>query len=185
MALLETQTVPVARPQGGSEASAEPVLAAKRPPNSGGLLLVGLYKLSKAIFFGAMGAGALHLIHHNFGDFVMGVVDRLPIDPESHFVGLIMDRADLVNHHELRQFSMATFAYSVTCLIEGTGLMRRKVWAEYLTTILTAMALPWETYELIHHFTWLKVGVILVNLGVLIYLLWVLKQKRQQGEVPA
>ena len=176
MALLETPISPATRPHSGSEAAAP----AQRPANSGGLLVVGIYKLSKAIFFGAMGAGALHLIHHNFGDFVMGVVDRLPIDPESHLVGLIMDRADLINHHQLRQFSMATFAYSGTCLIEGIGLMRRKVWAEYLTTILTAMALPYETYELIHHPSWLKVGVILVNLLVLLYLLWVLKQKRVQ-----
>jgi uncharacterized membrane protein (DUF2068 family) len=179
MALLETHTVPVVRPHGGPDAQAEALT--ERPANSGGLLIVGLYKLGKAIFFGALGAGSLHLIHHNFGDFVMGVVDRLPIDPESHFVGLIMDRADLINHHQLRQFSMATFAYSAICLIEGTGLMRRKVWAEYLTTILTAMALPWETYELIHHFTWLKVGIILANLLILLYLLWVLKQKRQRG----
>lgn len=182
MALHKTQTVRDISPQRGTKAPAEGARHPRRPANSSGLLVVGIYKLTKAVFFGAMGAGALHLIHHNFGDFVMSVIDRLPIDPESHFVGLIMDRADLVNHHQLRQFSMATFAYSVTCMVEGVGLMRRKVWAEYLTTILTAMALPWEIYELFHHFTWLKVGVLLVNLIVLLYLLWVLKQKRQQTE---
>ena len=31
--------------------------------NAQGLLLVGLFKLSKAIFFTAVGAGALHLVH--------------------------------------------------------------------------------------------------------------------------
>jgi uncharacterized membrane protein (DUF2068 family) len=162
-------------------------LATETTPKSGsrGLLIVGLYKLGKAIFFSVMGAAALHLIHQNFGDFVMSIVDRLPIDPEGHFVSLIMDRADLINHHQLRQFSMATFAYAALCLVEGYGLMRRRVWAEYFTTILTAMALPWEGYELVHHFSWYKVGVTLINLAVLFYLLWVLKQKRAQPESAA
>jgi uncharacterized membrane protein (DUF2068 family) len=48
-----------------------------------------------------------------------------------------------------------------------------KTWAEWLTIGLTASFLPWEIFELARHFTWVKVGITLVNLLVLIYLLWV------------
>ena len=47
-----------------------------------GLLLVGLFKLSKAIFFTAVGAGALHLVNKDIGSVLMHVVDALRIDPE-------------------------------------------------------------------------------------------------------
>jgi uncharacterized membrane protein (DUF2068 family) len=150
-----------------------------RGEHARGLLLVGLFKLSKALFFGFLGAMALHLIHQNFGDLVMRVVDALPIDPESHLVSIVMDKADLVGGHQLRQAGMFSFAYAGLCVIEGAGLITRQGWAEYFTVILTTAALPWEGYELMRHYALYKVGVLLVNVAVLLYLLWVLKGKRE------
>lgn len=164
------------------EDGAKPAAKASRRRHQRGLLLVGLFKLSKAIFFGALGAGALRLIHRNIGDVVLRMVDKLPVDPEGHFVGMLMDKADLIGGHQLRQFSMFTLAYSVLCLIEGTGLMLEKVWAEYFTVTLTVLALPWESYELVRRFTWFKVALLLLNLVVLIYLLWLLRRRKQQRE---
>ena len=58
-----------------------------------------------------------------------------------------------------------------TCL-EGVGLVLGKVWAEYVTLILTASFLPWEVIEIIRHVTWIKVVLLLVNLAVVIYLVF-------------
>ncbi len=143
-----------------------------------GLLWVGLFKLSKALFFGAVGAGALDLIHKNIGDLLVRIVDALPIDPEGHFAALLMDKVDLIGGHQLRQAGMLSFLYAALCIVEGSGLMMKKVWAEYFTVLLTAGALPWETFELWQRFEWFKVGLLLVNVAVLLYLLWVLKRKR-------
>ncbi len=154
---------------------------ATQNPHARGLLLVGLYKLGKAIFFAAVGAGALDLIHRNLGDLVLHLVDALRLDPMNKFVSMAMDRADLIGGHQLRQASIASFGYSVLCLIEGTGLMMKKVWAEYFTVVLTAAALPWEVYELLERYTVFKLGLLLVNLAVLLYLLWVLKKKKAEA----
>ena len=151
-----------------------------RDNDSRGLLLVGIYKLSKFVFFTALGVGALRLIHANLGDYVMRLAEFLRLGPESHLVSFAMDKADLIGHHQLREASIFSFLYGGLCLIEGTGLMLRRVWAEYFTVLLTVLGLPWESYELMERFTWLKVGVLLTNIGVLLYLLWVLKRKREQ-----
>lgn len=150
-----------------------------------GLLYVGLFKLSKAIFFTALGAGALRLVHHNVGDVVAHIVDMLPVDPEGHLVSLIMDRADLIGGHQLRQAGLLSFCYAVVCTVEGTGLMLHKGWAEYFTVLLTAAALPWEIYELIVRFHWFRIGLLLINVVVLLYVLWVLKRKRLASEASA
>ena len=149
-------------------------------PHARGLLLVGLYKLSKAIFFTALGAGALDLVHRNLGDLVLRLVDALRLDPMNKFVSMAMDRADLIGGHQLRQASMASFGYAVLCLIEGTGLVMRKVWAEYFTVVLTAAAMPWEGYEVLERYTIFKLGLLLLNFAVLLYLLWVLKKKKAE-----
>jgi uncharacterized membrane protein (DUF2068 family) len=144
-----------------------------------GLLLVGLFKLSKALFFGAVGAGALHLIHENVGELVMRMIDSMRIiDPEGHFAGMLMDKADMIGGHQLRQAGMLSFGYAVLCVIEGTGLILQKGWAEYFTVTLTVMAMPWEGYELLEHFTLFKVALLALNVVVLLYLLWILKAKR-------
>jgi uncharacterized membrane protein (DUF2068 family) len=156
--------------------------AAPRHPHARGLLIVGLFKLSKAVFFAALGAGALHLIHRNIGDVVQRVVDALRITSESRLANLanfVIDRADLIGHHQLREASIFAFSYSALCLIEGTGLILRKLWAEYFTVILTVTALPWEGYEVLEHYTVFKLTLLMLNLAVLFYLLWILKRKKE------
>jgi uncharacterized membrane protein (DUF2068 family) len=145
-----------------------------------GLLLVGLYKVTEATLVGALGVGALHLVNRDIGSVVLRVTDALRIDPESRVVGMLMDRADMIGGHQLREFGLFTFAYALLHLVEGTGLVLEKTWAEYFTVVLTMTGLPWESYELIRRFTWLKVGLLLVNLAVLIYLVWVLRRKKRE-----
>lgn len=162
---------------------ATPPRAEGKGEHSRGLLVVGLFKLSKAIFFTVVGVGALRLVHQDLGEVVMGIVDKLHFDPESRLVGLVLDKADLIGHHQLREAGMFAFAYAALCLVEGYGLMTQKVWAEYFTVCLTMAALPWESYELMAKFELYKVGLVVVNLVVLAYLLWVLKKKKQ-GSIP-
>ena len=147
--------------------------------HSRGLLLVGLFKLSKAIFFTAVGAGALHLVHKNVSDVLMHIVDTLRLDQESRFVGFLLGKASLISSHQLREAGTFSFLYAAVCIVEGTGLVLRKRWAEFFTVFLTAMGLPWECYELVHKFSPYKVGLLVINLIVLGYLVWVLEQKRQ------
>ena len=149
------------------------------PAEKRGLFLVGLFKLAKALFFLAIGAGALHLIHRNLGDLVMRLVDALPIDPEGRVVSIVMDKADLIDAHDLRRIGAGAFIYAILCLIEGTGLVLRKTWAEYVTVMLTVLGLPLEVFELLHRASWLKAGALLANLLILFYLLWVLKRRQR------
>ena len=79
------------------------------------------------------------------------------------------------------QISVATFGYSALALTEGVGLLLEKVWAEYLTLILTVSFLPWELYELARKPDWFRLSLLLINLAVLWYLIWLLRRKRLLG----
>lgn len=161
------------------------VTAPGRAKHDQGLLLIGIFKLTKAVFFVAIAAGALHFIHHDLGESLDRVVKFLRFDAENRFVSLLLGKADLITHHRLRQISMGTAAYAVLCTIEGVGLMRRKVWAEYLTLWLSASFLPWEAYELLHHANLWRLGILLMNLMITLYLVWLLRRKRQRSCDPA
>lgn len=146
-----------------------------------GLLLIGLFKLAKAIFFFGVGVGAIHLLHKDLEDEVMRLALKFKFDPESRFVSLLLDKVDLIDAHRLRQISVATFGYSALALTEGVGLLLEKVWAEYLTLILTISFLPWELYELARRPDWFRLSLLLINLAVLWYLVWLLRRKKLSG----
>jgi uncharacterized membrane protein (DUF2068 family) len=63
----------------------------------------------------------------------------------------------------------------VYCVIEGVeavGLWRERRWAEYLTAIATAGFLPFEIRELIARVTVIRVGALVVNVTILVWLVW-------------
>ena len=130
----------------------------------------------KALLSVALGFGALKLLHHDVASVVLHIADALKIDPENHLIGLLMIKANLISATELRRFSIITFSYAVVCLVEGTGLMLEKRWAEYFTVTLTALALPLECFELYKEFTPPRLALLLVNLAVLAYLIWLLRR---------
>lgn len=147
-------------------------------PHDRGLLLIGLFKLGKSILFFCIGMGAIHLLHKDLGDVVMQVAASLKFDPESRFVTLLLDKVDLIDIHRLKLISLGTFAYSAVALTEGVGLVLEKVWAEYLTLTLTISFLPWELYELVRRPNWFRLSLLLINLAVLAYLVWLLRRKK-------
>jgi uncharacterized membrane protein (DUF2068 family) len=108
----------------------------------------------------------------------MRIATALKFDPESKLVTLLLDKIDLIDAHRLKQISLATFGYSLLALTEGIGLMLEKVWAEYLTLSLTISFLPWEIFELTRHANWFRLSLLLINLAVLAYLVWLLRKKK-------
>ena len=147
-----------------------------------GLLLIGLFKLGKSLLFFCIGVGAIHLLHKDLGEEVLRLAARFNFDSESRVVSLLLEKVDLIDAHRLREIGFGTFAYSALALTEGVGLLLEKVWAEYLTLILTISFLPWELYELARRPDWFRVGILITNLLVLAYLVWLLQRKKQKME---
>lgn len=159
--------------------------AASAHPHRRGLWAVGLFKISKTLFFTAVGFGALKLIHADLGDLAARLIAWSHIDAEGRLAGFLLTHADLVTHHQLRRGALFAFLYAILCLVEGTGLLLEKRWAEFFTVLMTGLALPWEAYELTMHFAWYKVGLTAINVTVLLYLIWVLKRKGLLEPEPA
>ena len=139
-----------------------------------GLLLIAVFKLFKSVFFFCLGVGALHLMNKDLGDEVLRLARELRFEPESRVVTLVLDKIDLIDATRLREIGFATFAYSAIALTEGVGLWLERQWAEYLTLGLTVAFLPWELFELARRPSWFRLGLLVVNLMVLWYLIWLL-----------
>jgi uncharacterized membrane protein (DUF2068 family) len=147
------------------------------PTRNRWLIAIGVLKLLKAILFVSMGFGVIRLLHKDIGDVLLRATTALRFDPENRFVNVLLEKATLLSPHRLKEISFAMFLYAALDVIEGTGLVLEKVWAEYFTLVLTGSFLPWELYEIIRHVTSLKIVLILLNLAVFLYLLKVVNEK--------
>ncbi len=149
------------------------------------LVLIGIGKLLKALLFVALGIGGLHLVHRDLVSVVTHWIVDLRFDPESHFVNVVLDKLSDVTPHRLKQISILIFCYAGVDVLEGTGLILAKPWAEYLTLIVTASLLPWEFFEILHKPNWPKVVFTLLNIVVVFYLAAYLQRRIQERKTLA
>ena len=124
-----------------------------------------------------MGFGVIRLLHKDVADVLLKAFMALRFDPENHIINMVLEKSALLSPHRLKEISYAIFGYAALDIIEGTGLVLEKVWAEYFTLILTGSFLPWEFYEILRHVTPFKILLILLNLAVFIYLFMVIQTK--------
>jgi uncharacterized membrane protein (DUF2068 family) len=68
---------------------------------------------------------------------------------------------------------VAAAVYAAVLVVEAVGLWGAKRWAEYLTVIEVAVFIPYEIYELTRSVTFFKVGALIVNIAIVLYLLLV------------
>jgi len=134
------------------------------------LLLIALFKLFKGVLLLSVAIGTLRLLHKDVQGVVLHWVDVLRVDPDNRFIHRLLVRAFGVDARQLKEISAGTFFYSALLLTEGTGLLLRKRWAEYFTVISTGVFIPLEVYEIFHRFTWVKVGVLGINVAIVWYL---------------
>lgn len=151
-----------------------------------GLVLIAAYKILQGLFFIAIGVGALRLVHKDVDDVLSRVASDLRFNPESRFVNFVLDRASLLNDPMLRRIGFGAFCYAAVGILEGIGLYLEKAWGEYLTLIITASFLPLEIHELIRRFTLPRVGLLIANVLVFLYLLKIVmdRQRAPKPSVP-
>jgi uncharacterized membrane protein (DUF2068 family) len=147
-------------------------MASKRGGAKGDLwiFLIGLFKLFKGISLLIIGFGLLRLLHRDVATVVEHWIEVLRVDPENRYIHRALLRVFNVTPKQLRELSAGTFIYAAIFLTEGTGLLLRKHWAEYMTLISTGLFVPLEVYEIYRHFTMLKLAVTVVNVLIVWYL---------------
>lgn len=142
------------------------------------LLLIALFKLVKAALLIAVGIGALRLMHRDLAASVLHWANVLRVDPDNRYIHRLLVRIFRVTPRQLRELSIGTFIYAGLFLTEGTGLLLRKRWAEYFVIISTALFVPLEIYELVRHFTLIKLVVLIINLLIVWYLVQRVRRTR-------
>lgn len=89
----------------------------------------------------------------------------------SKLIGLIQHSFTLTGR-TLTYLVVGLVIYSLIELAEGVGLWLGQRWGEYFAMVATSIFLPYEVYDLTVKVTWLRVGALVINLLLVVYLVW-------------
>ena len=141
-------------------------------------MTIAVAHIAKGLVLVAVTIGAISLIHKNVVGHAEHWVDMFRLDPDNRYIGAILEKLHLVHTKELKGISGLTGIYAALFLTQGIGLVFRQRWAEWLTVIGTSLFIPVEIYEICREFTLIRSALLLTNIAVVAFLVWLLRQKR-------
>jgi uncharacterized membrane protein (DUF2068 family) len=148
-----------------------------RKPFLTGVRAVAVVEAAKAALVLLAGLGLLTLIHHDVQALAERLVRSSHLNPASKYPRIFLDASDRVTDSRLWMFAGLALLYSIVRGVEAYGLWRERQWAEWFALASGGIYLPVEIYELIHHATWLKAAVLLINAAVVAYMAYALRNR--------
>ena len=145
------------------------------------LRLIAIFKLLKAIALIAIGVGALKLLHRDVFITLEHWIVMSGLDPGNRWVERGIEKVSNLSHAKVRGLGIVSFIYAGLFLTEGIGLWLMKRWAEWFTIIITSSLVPVEIYELCRHPTTSKILVLIINIAVVVYLVYRIRNPAHQS----
>jgi uncharacterized membrane protein (DUF2068 family) len=147
-----------------------------------GLQTVALFEGAKGAIVLLAGFGVLSFIHRDLHHAAMQLVEHLHFNPARHYPRIFLDLTESVTDSQLWALAIAALIYSVVRFIEAIGLWLGEKWAEWFGVMTGGLYIPIELYEVTRGVSWPKVTLLVVNLGVVSYLLYELNRSGGKGK---
>lgn len=146
---------------------------------------IATFELAKGLVVLLAAIGVALLVHREDPwDIADSLLRLLHISPDSHFAQLFLDWADTLTDARLYAVAAVAGAYSFLRFLEAYGLWYAKAWAEWIALISGALYLPFEIYKMVHRVNWFHAGVLLINLAIVVYMAYVLKNGKSLHRMP-
>jgi uncharacterized membrane protein (DUF2068 family) len=114
--------------------------------------------------------------HANWASDIAHLAGHLGFDPKENWIQRIINDVSKIHANQDLLFGLVAIGYGVLEGAEAYGLFKRRRWGEWLTVVATSLLFIPEIWELTKSASFLKVGAVLVNIAVVVYLLWRLRR---------
>jgi uncharacterized membrane protein (DUF2068 family) len=146
------------------------------------LRAVASFELSKGLVVLAAGFGVLLLLHRDTSEIAQNLLRLLHISPDHRLHRLLMRSANRVTDKKLWSFAGVALIYSILRFVEAYGLWKARAWAEWIALISGAIYLPFEVVELIRRLSLFHLSLLIVNLAVVLYMVYLRMQDDDGAE---
>ena len=122
----------------------------------------------------------LSLLHKDLDTVVDHLTEWLRLNPDSRVADWFYELADRTTGRGIWTAVSVGLAYAACRFVEGYGLWHERHWAEWFAVISGAIYVPFELFALIAHPHWVRFGVLIVNILVVLYILRILMENRRE-----
>ena len=141
-----------------------------------GLAVIAVFKVVKGLLLLLLGLGLLKLMHAEIATLFSLLIEALHLNADSRFIHTLVLKVDALQPNSVLLAGLISLGYAGMLLVEGIGLWMELTWAAYLTVVSTSLLLPFEIYEVVEQVSMLRIGVLLLNLVIVVYLISQLKR---------
>ncbi len=142
--------------------------------------LVALFEAAKGALVLLVAFGLHALLHRDAAALAVKLVGHLHLHPGSHFARVVIEAAAKLSDARLWTLTALALGYSALRLAEAWGLWRQRAWAEWLALASGGIYLPVELYELSEKPTLLRLSIVLLNLGIVVFMAMSLHRERRR-----
>jgi uncharacterized membrane protein (DUF2068 family) len=130
-----------------------------------------------AIFIGVV---AILLLHKDTWVMAESLLALLHISPDRRSAQMFLDLADDLTDARLWMAVKLALVYSAMRFAEGYGLWNERTWAEWFAFGSGMLLFPFEIRALWHGITLLRVAVFVINLAIVFYMGYLLREGRRR-----
>jgi uncharacterized membrane protein (DUF2068 family) len=139
-----------------------------------GLRAVAVFEAMKGVIVLVAGFGLTRLVHRDVAHAAHALIDRLHLDATRKFPHIFLQLADNATDAQLWGLAALAMAYALLRFAEAYGLWHDRSWGEWIAAVSGGIYVPVEIYELARGISWIKVGALLLNAAVVIYMCYML-----------
>jgi uncharacterized membrane protein (DUF2068 family) len=145
-----------------------------------GLRMVAVVEALKGLAVVLLCFVLLSLLHKDLDTVVDHLTEWLRLNPDSRVADWFYELADRTTGRGIWTAVTVGLAYAACRFVEGYGLWHERHWAEWFAVISGAIYVPFEIFALIEHPHWVRLGVLVVNVLVALYILRILIENRRE-----
>lgn len=145
----------------------------------GGLRAVSIFEAGKGVLVFSLALFLSTFVSRDLPGIIVEFRTRWNVDPSSHIPALAKMLMHDLTGSRLHFLIMLAAIYALMRFVEAYGLWFEKRWAEWFALVSGGVYLPVELYELAKGFSWLKTGLLAINLVIVGYMLILLIRGRE------
>jgi uncharacterized membrane protein (DUF2068 family) len=150
------------------------------PTQKSVLRVVASFEFAKGVFVLLIGLTALLLVHKDAWVIAESLLALLHVSTDRRSAQMFLDFADRLTDASLWAAAQLAFGYSILRFAEAYGLWKQRTWAEWLAFVSGTLFLPLEIHGLMRGITLLRLTVLVANLGIVVYMVFLIRAGRRR-----
>ena len=142
------------------------------PEHLRGVRTVATIEFTKGVIVVLAGLGVMSMRHRDIWGVAESFLEFIHANPYHHLVGVFINVVYRIHDVRLWKIALVAAIYTILRFVEAYGLWYTLPWAEWVAFSSGAIYVPFEVIDLIRHPRWFALAVLVVNLVIVLYMLY-------------